>query len=236
MEGLGLWDLLTLKMEEAILTESSNAGTENIHLLLENFAKITAKLNEWKFERSSPETFLITFVDIKNSTELIRNYKNIQKIFEFLKIAVSVYNQILKSSTLYKKILKFTLFKLVGDGILFLTSVDLQKLKGLEELTKQLKQILEKYHNKIYYSYKNLGTSSIILRYSYINLKQNSNTLDFRVVGGIGPLYCINFKTQNGTLKECIGCPISYLVKKSKYIDTYKWFGKITPQKCKEIL
>ena len=210
MEGLGLWDLLTLKMEEAILTESSNAGTENIHLLLENFAKITAELNEWKFERSSPETFLITFVDIKNSTELIRNHENISKIFEFLKITLRVYTQEFGT---------FDLFKLVGDGILFLTSVDLQKLKGLEMDINEIIDI----------------TFTILFYYFYKNLKQNSNILDFRVVSGIGTLYCINFKTQNGILKECIGCPISYLVKKSKCIDTYKWFGEITPEKCEEI-
>ena len=205
MEELGLWDLLTLKMEEAILTESSNAGTENIHLLLENFAKTTAELNGWKFEVSSPKTFLITFVDIKNSTGLINNPKNIPKIFKFLEITVRAYNQILGS---------FTLFKLVGDGILFLTPFSFQKFKEPESV-KRFKQLANNY---IFYR----------------KLKYNSNTLDFRVVSGIGTLYCINFKTQNGTLKECIGCPISYLVKKSKYVDNFEWFGEITPEKCKK--
>jgi len=58
--------------------------------------------------------------------------------------------------------------------------------------------------------------------------------LDFRLVGGIGELHCIEFKTRNGNLKECIGFSISCLVKLSKQVEDYKWFGEFIPKNCKK--
>ena len=100
-------------------------------------------------------------------------------------------------------------FKFVGDGVLFLKPTFHLSLHLLRR--KKLQK-------------------------AYLNLKRSSPEIDFRIVGGLGELYCIEFETAQGTLKECVGCPISYLVKKSKEVDTYEWFGEITPEKCRELL
>jgi len=217
-------------MGELDLWDSLNLQNKNLEKTA-NFAELGIALNNALTE----EKFLLIFVDIKNSTSLLCKHKNISKIFEFFKIAADSYKRILEYFTFSKE--KNTLFKFVGDGILFLTPFSSQNFKEKNSINQfvDINLLIIKFA---------IGLSSLVKKFITQELfenitqalKQNSNTLDFRVVGGIGTLYCINFKTQNGILKECIGCPISYLVKKSKCIDTYKWFGEITPEKCKEIL
>jgi hypothetical protein len=89
------------------------------------------------------------------------------------------------------------IFKLVGDGVLIL-------VPGYNNINLFLKS-----------------------KFLYDSLKAKNNNLNFRLVAGYGTLYCISFRTANGTLKECIGKPISFLVKVSKFVNTYKWFGNL---------
>jgi len=90
------------------------------------------------------------------------------------------------------------IFKLVGDGVLILVPYKRYPDNSLE--------------NFLIYLYKVL---------------KEQNNFNFRLVAGYGTLYCISFRTDNGTLKECIGKPISFLVKESKNVKTYKWFGNL---------
>jgi len=120
--------------------------------------------------------------------------------------------------------------------------------KKIEEIFEFLKEILNYFNPKVpEFLFKLVGDGVLILiptKYVYLNLNLNLNklfddlsqktSLDFRIVGGIGTLYCKEFTIKNRTLEECIGCPISYLVKESKNVRYYKWFGEITPEECNE--
>jgi hypothetical protein len=117
--------------------------------------------------------------------------------------------------------------------------------KKIEEIFEFLKEILNYFNSKVpEFLFKLVGDGVLILipaEYKYdsnlnrlFNDLKQKTSLDFRIVGGLGTLYCIKFKTQNRTLEECIGCPISYLVKESKNVRYYKWFGEITPEECNE--
>ena len=186
MGNLGLWDLLTL-------IDAENLGKDKAVLILESFAQAVSSATALNYSQPTKETYGIIFIDIKNSTRLLNNYSFAEKVFEFLAKAFEEFNW------LHPK------FKLVGDGILFLSPII-------------------PYDDEV-----------IILQESYEKLRRITN-VDFRIVGGRENLYCIEFETDQGILKECVGCPISYLVKKSKEVDTYEWFDEITREKCRELL
>ena len=208
MENLGLWDLLTLtlidvehKYSPHYFTESKFSVEEDkITLILENFAQAISSITGWFYSKPKSEKFKIIFVDIKNSTEslLLNDASFIEKVFKFLAKTFQEFGKLEPK------------FKLVGDGILFLS-----------------------YYSE--FSEKMLKISEIMLKKSWENLRNNTD-IDFRIVGGVEKLHCIEFKTRNGNLKECIGFPISCLVKLSKQVEDYKWFGELTPKNCKQIL
>ena len=90
-------------------------------------------------------------------------------------------------------------FKLVGDGVLILVKETVW-LKKMKTIT--IKELYNMYEEQI--------------------------SLQFRLVGGFGKLSCIQFKTNQLLLKECIGRPISCLVKLSKDVKPPKPYKLMT--------
>ena len=103
------------------------------------------------------------------------------------------------------------IFKLVGDGVLILVP---------DKTYFRIKI-------KLYKKMSHFSIDQIFIKHLYTKLKNKNNNLNFRLVACYGTLYCISFTTANGTLKECIGKPISFLVKESKNVNTYRWFGSL---------
>ncbi|RTZ58046.1 MAG: hypothetical protein DSZ31_06600 [Gammaproteobacteria bacterium] len=89
--------------------------------------------------------------------------------------------------------------KFVGDGIIILIPYN-SKLKINEKFLKTLREEILN------------------------NLKRKNLKLDFRIVGGLGDLYCIEF---GDNFMECIGSPLIFLIKNSKNISNFKWFGML---------
>jgi len=198
---MGLWDLLTLKENElSLIQESQRVDFQSpMEILLENFAQQVAQIYGWKYIGPKCSTYTMLFLDIKNSTRLItENPSKATEIFKFLKLSLEV----------AYKYFNPDMFKLVGDGILFLLDDWIYTIFD--------KEVLKELYEAIKKEIKSQGIPSI----------------DFRIVGGYGELYCIEFQTQSGSLKECIGFPMSCLVKRSKRVDKHEWFDKLTPEKC----
>jgi len=113
-----LWDLLTLTLIDVERKYSPHYFTESkfpveedkITLILENFAQAISSITGWSYSKPKIEKFKIIFVDIKNSTEslLLNDASFIEKVFKFL-------------AKTFQEFGKFEQFKLVGDGILFLS-------------------------------------------------------------------------------------------------------------------
>jgi len=154
--------------------------------------------------------FLLTFIDIKDSTGKLEKYDCvfIKKIFDFLQKAVVEYKNFILDLG-YKN---FS-FKLVGDGILFLAPDKASEKK--EEMIKTI--------GKISKSLK-IKTS---LDKLYNSLKKETS-LDFRVVAGIGSLECAPiYINGEEVFEECIGVALSIIVKESKKVNTFEWLGYI---------
>jgi hypothetical protein len=154
------------------------------------------------------EKYLLLFFDLVNSTARIDDPNFIREVFSFL------------GSVLSEAQARFDgnfIFKLVGDGVLILVPYSFYLDDFLNEIFKKefTKSIPLSFWNK-----------NGFINKLYKVLKEQNN-FNFRLVAGYGTLYCISFRTANGTLKECIGKPISFLVKVSKFVNTYKWFGNL---------
>jgi len=89
-------------------------------------------------------------------------------------------------------------FKLVGDGVLILIPIkNKQDLKIIKDKLNSLKK----------------DKKSV-----------NSHSHSYRIVCGLGTLECFHFYIKGLSLKECIGRPISCLVKLSKDVKEFKEF------------
>lgn len=175
---------------ESFFSSSKDSSREFMHFIHfpseEKYPKI-------EIGEISNKDYLLTFTDLKNSTNKIKEQKweYIKEIFDFFLKAVIEYK---------KSIHKNFKFKLVGDGILFLTPYP-----SSEEISSY-----QEYINKFFFRLK------------------EKTLLDFRIVAGIGTLECAPiYINGEEILEECIGFALSKIVKESKKVDTFKWLGYI---------
>ncbi len=222
MESLDLWDFLS--MDENIQNLEKKAFEDINNIIFHN-----ANM----FPSISSRKYVVFLLDIKDSTTVLQeNSNSSRKILDFLKTSLYLFYFITSN-------LKLSFyFKPVGDGFIFLLPI-------LEDSKNFIKVLLFLgYHTLIKYTKSpkpNIKGADIgeYIGWVYLNLLKKTIKIkfDYRLVGGYGNLICIEIARKNtNPLVECTGCPISYLVKKSKEVDTYKWFGEITPEMCRELL
>jgi len=186
-------------------------------------------------EPPSRGNYVIIFLDIIGSTEYFFS------VGENFLLPYQIHNYFWKgldaAITLKKSpivCIKEYDFKLLGDGILILIP-----LKGFNRVLEEANiygEIIPSREILIREQRESI-TPEILMEkiYKKLNndLKQLNTPFKVRVLGGLGSLFKIPYGKDS---YEYLGCPISYLVKKSKEVDTYKWFGEITREKCQELL
>ncbi len=187
------------------------------------------KFNPIRIMREPPrrENYVIFFLDIIDST----------RYFLFLEenfiLVYQIYNYFWNSleNTLKIKIVLNAVpiieydFKLLGDGILIF--IPLKEFNRVLDLINKREKFIENAQIKSI-------TPETLIKEIYEKLNDRLNTpFKVRVLGGSGSLLKIPYGKDS---YEYLGCSISYLVKKSKEVDTYKWFGEITREKCRELL
>ena len=197
-------------------------------------------------EPPSRETYIIIFLDIIGSTEY---FFSLGESFLLPYQFHSYFGKGLDAALTLRKspivCIKEYDFKLLGDGILIL--IPLKEFNRVLEEANIYGEIIPSREISIKIEG---GKRKLIVReqresitpetlmekiYKELNnsLKQLNTPFKVRVLGGLGSLFKIPYGKDS---YEYLGCPISYLVKKSKEVDTYKWFGEITREKCQELL
>ena len=222
MGSLNLWDFLS--MDESIQNLEKKAFEDINNIILHN-----ANMFPSNYSRK----YVVFLLDIKGSTTILQENSNSpREILDFLKTGLYLFYFIASN-------LKLSFyFKPVGDGFIFL----LPKLEDSKSFIKV--SLFLGYHTLMKYTKSpkpNIKGVDIgeYIGWVYLDLLKKTIKVrfEYRLVGGYGNLLCFEIaRKSTSPLIECEGCPISYLVKKSKEVDTYKWFGEITREKCRELL
>jgi len=198
------------------------------------------KLNPVRIMLEPPSrgNYLIIFLDIIGSTRyfifLEENFMLVYKVYNFFWKSLDVTLKLKKELFHIKKYD----FKLLGDGILiFIPLEEFNNTLGIaNSVNFPSREIFIKSEEKrkpIVREQREFITPEALMEKIYKKLNSILKPLNIRVLGGLGSLLKIPYGKDS---YEYLGCPISYLVKKSKEVDTYKWFGEITREKCRELL